>query len=64
MATKLPQGVVECCMCPFGAAKRLLSDLAYLLQQQGILARMATYNQPKLRKTLPFWDKEFPQDKI
>jgi hypothetical protein len=51
-------------MCPFGAANSLLADLMHLLQQQDILARMATYNQAKSRKTLPFWDKDLPQDKI
>jgi len=39
-------------MCLFGAAKSLLSDLMYLLRQQGLLARMATYNQEIVKKYL------------
>jgi hypothetical protein len=61
IATKFPQGVLKCCVCLFGAAKSLQPDLIYLLKQQALLARMATHNQEKLRKPLPFWGKNFPQ---
>jgi hypothetical protein len=30
IATKLPQGILKCCVCLFGAAKSLQPDLIYL----------------------------------
>jgi hypothetical protein len=54
IATKSPKGVLKCCVCLFGAANSIQPDLIYLQKQQALLARMATHNQEKLRKALPF----------
>jgi hypothetical protein len=46
-------------VCLFGAAKSSQPDLIYLQNQQALLARMATHNQKKLRKPLPFGARTF-----
>jgi hypothetical protein len=45
-------------VCLFGAVNSLLSDLIYLLKQQGLLARMATHNKQTLKKTLALLEQE------